>query len=103
MLYGWACKQLASTGTRRLSVCFDQKRLILFLYTTYSKVTVSYILPTTKSMFSYSSQRGQLTSRFKLFVCSISKWLRENQMRLEMLSSAVAGVEALRCHLDCFT
>lgn len=114
MLYGWGCKQLASTDTRRLSVCFDQKRLIISLrspwflgrqlYTTYNKVTISYILLTTKSTFSFSSHRGQLTSRFKLYVCSvISKWLREKQISLETLSSAVVGVEALWCHLDCFS
>lgn len=37
-------------------------------------------------------------------MCSvISKWLREKQNSLEMLSSAVVGVEALWCHLDCFS
>lgn len=31
MLYGWVCKQLASADTRRLTVCFDHKRLIIYL------------------------------------------------------------------------
>lgn len=75
----------------------------LFLWDPCGSWSGRYIPPTTKSTFNFSSQRGQLTNRFKLDVCSvIRKWWREKPNILEMLISAVVGTEAPWCHLDWF-
>lgn len=110
MLYDCAWEHLVSTDTRRFSICFYQESVIISLRSLWffeipvvlGVVVIDHLQLHQRSAFLHAEGNSPadwswMSAQF------LSKRPREKQKSLEMLSNAVVGVEALWCHLDCFS